>query len=230
MAVNFFGPVKTTLVAVAGGTSLTTSGLTTTAGNLLVVCITLFSGNIGAAPITDNKSNTWVQAVAKTGTSSGFAAMFYAQNCLGGAGHTFTLTTTSSDFSAMVVYEIEGAALTSSLSNTNAAVSATSAHSSGSVSANASVAEIFIGCGSVSSGVSPIMTSVDPGFWWVVGTQTGSVTEGIISAFRLVDPSVSDSFNFTAGARNESSIVAGFKKAASGGGGGGGGSFTFFGA
>lgn len=222
-----FAPVISASAAAASAASVTTTGITTRSGDLLIVVITSFANTIGVSPITDNKSNTWVNAIGPTGTTNGFTSMYYAVNCLGGSSHTFTFTPSSSDFIAIAVLDVQGAATSSALNQSNGAVASSTTHATSSISSG-STSEIFIGCGSISSGVSG--TAVPKDLWYPYASFTGGTTEGMTAAFRVVDPSTSDTFSYTvSAARNEGVVIAGFKAAASASGGSGG-SFTFFGA
>lgn len=193
--------------------SVTTSGVTTTSGNLLVVSVVAFGNNIGASPVTDSKSNTWTAAIASTGTSKGFGAMFYVANCTGGASHTFTFTPTSNDFIAIAVLEVSGAATSSVLSNTNSASNSTATHSSGNITAGASFPEIFVGSMALSAN-SEIPATVTKLLWPWTFTNPATTREGIMLGYKFVDPSVTDSFTVTANAAsNETIMIAGFKSA-----------------
>lgn len=225
-----FGPVQCAFQATTSASAATSSpGITTTSGNLLIAIVTCFGNHIGVSPMTDNFSNTWLSAVASVGTSSGFAAVFYVQNCIGGVSHTATFTPSASDFQTITFIEVSGAALTGALSSSATSVQATANHTAGPITANASTPELFIGAGSVSSGASPKIATTNPGTWWQLEAVTGSVTEGCINAFRLIKSGASDSYVFTAGAQNEAAIIVGFKAAAAATGASTS-AFTFFGA
>ena len=74
----------------AGGaaTSVTTGNLTTTGGDLIIVAVTDYSvSSLGS--VSDNKSNTWTQLTAQTG-SVARTTFWYAKNPTVGSNHTFT--------------------------------------------------------------------------------------------------------------------------------------------
>lgn len=203
------------IVATSSGsaTSVTTSAATTTSGNLLVVMVFCFGNHIGASPVTDSKSNTWTAAISSTGTTQGWAAMFYAANATGGASHTFTFTASSSDYLTMVVFEVEGAATSSVLSNTSSSTASTASHSSGNITANTSVSEIFIGGLALSAAAEGTGTT-SANYWspTFLGTAATGTTEGAASGWRIVAPSTTSAFAVTTStAANETIIVAGFK-------------------
>ena len=116
--------VKASSVSVG---SLTTAGITTTSGNLLVACIgyATFSGN-ALAFLTDSKSNTWVQVAASPSAISSpnaVAAIYVAQNIVGGSGHTFTAINSSNGALSIVVTEFSGRAVSNAVRASAAALS-----------------------------------------------------------------------------------------------------------
>jgi hypothetical protein len=219
---NAFGPKNWTAKQNSSAvTSITTNAITTTSGSLLVAVLVCFTNKIGTTPMSDSKGNTWVAAVASTGTTEGYGAIFYVENCTGGASHTFTFTPTGSDFITIAVYEIAGAATSGALSNTNAASANSTTHSSGNITANATVPEIWIGGGAISHGVegTPVITTGGT----IFALPDGGTGEGLASNFQFADPSATGQFTFTTSSANpETSMIAGFKMAAAGGGGSGG--------
>jgi len=225
-------PINATF-ARANAASVTTSAMTTTSGNLLVVCVTAWQSTLGtlSVTITDNKSNTWQVAVASVGSGNGFAGIAYCANCTGGSGHTFTLTPTSSDLVCIAVVEISGAKLTSVLGSTSSATASTTTHSSGSITAGA-VDTVNVGVCAVSHGGEgiPVLAGIGTG-WLQVASLDGNALEGLTVGFAFVEPGVSDSFDVTmAGSFTEGIAVAGFESASTTPtGGGGAASFTFVG-
>lgn len=205
------------IVATSSGTasSVTTAAVTTTSGNLLVAMVFCFGNQIGATPVSDSKGNTWSSAIASTGVTQGWGAMFYVANATGGASHTFTFTPTGSDFLTMVVFEVENAATSSVLSNTNSSTASTTSHSSGNITANATVPEIFIGGMALSAAIEGA-GSTTANYWSAAlrGLAATGTTEGAVSSWRVVDPSTTDAFAVTTGtAGNETILIAGFKAA-----------------
>lgn len=208
-----FAPVQATTKTAVSVASVTTTAMTTQSGDLFVAIVTCFTNKIGTTPLSDSKGNTWVQAVASTGTTNGFTAMYYVANGTGGAGHTFTFTPTAADFIAISVIEISGAALSSVLSQTNGAVANSTTHTTGSITAGATD-EVFIGGGAVSQSAegTPVLNKT---LWWGVAALPDGSVEGIVSAFRFVGTGVADTFSYTtSSASNEGVVIAGFKSAA----------------
>ncbi len=217
-----FTPVRS-VTAAGSATAITTTGIVTKAGDLLVAIVTCFNNRIGT--VTDSKSNTWATAVASTGTTTGFVAMFSAVNCLGGSAHTFTFTPTSSDFIAIAVLEVEGAALAGVLGSTNGAVANSTTHATSNITSGAGAAECFVGAGAISAGAEGLPTFNTA--WYQFASIGGSSSEGMAAAFRLVNPSTTDLFTYTLStAQNEGVIIAGFKSATAAATGGAS-SFTF---
>lgn len=71
-------------------TTLTSSGVTTTSGNILLMGSWLNSTSITLTTPTDSYGNTWQPLFAALSTTSGYLYGWYSQNITGGAGHTIT--------------------------------------------------------------------------------------------------------------------------------------------
>lgn len=87
----------------------TTSGIDTTSGNLLVVGL-VWQDNSTPPTLADSRSNTLAAAGAAVRIDVGFQAharLYYAENAIGGAGHTFTATK-ASGFTSIFVAEYSG--------------------------------------------------------------------------------------------------------------------------
>lgn len=210
-----FKPSQYVVARSAGSAaSITTTGITTVSGRLLVAVLTCFGNNIGASPVTDSKGNTWSTAIASVGTTQGWGAMFYVPNCTGGAAHTFTFTGVGSDFLSIAVYEIPGADISSPLGSTSSSTTNATTHSSGNITSGSRL-EIFIGVGAISRGAeaTPVVTTGSVNWFPQSQLPDGSL-EGIATAFRLADAGVTDQFTYTtSSAFAEACLVAGFKQA-----------------
>src|SRR5580765_7201 len=231
-------PVVNRVFTQASAATLTTAAFTSTPGNLLVAIFQVWTGSFGATPITDNKGNTWVPAVPIFGGSggSGLLGIYYAANCLGGAGHTVTVTPVASGLLALAVYEIAGAALTGVLGSNSTQNASTAAHDSGAIAANPAVSEFFLGAMTISHSAAANALSIPypaPANWSGLMVSLNGGNVGLASAWRIVNPSTTDSFKLTAvgGATAEAIAVVGFKAAnpapAGGGAGSVGGSYGF---
>lgn len=95
-----------------GVTSVTTSAITTTAGNLLAAGCGEGTGQ--TVSISDSKSNSWT-AHADNPVGDFHVAGWYAQNISGGGSHTFTFTPSASGYPSGVVFEYSGRATASAL-------------------------------------------------------------------------------------------------------------------
>lgn len=204
--------------------SVTTPGITTVSGRVLVALISSFANSIGATPITDSNSNTWVAAISAQGNTEGYGAIFYCENCVGGAAHTFTFTPTGSDYIAIAVVEISGSLTSGALNGTNFSVANTASHASGNVTA-ASLPELMVGICAISRTAEGLGVAAFPQVQLL--SVPGSTAEGMVVGWKLIDGGASDQFTVTTSSSNREFIgVASFKSAATGGGGGGGGAFA----
>lgn len=211
-----FGPVQW-ISAQAGSSvaSVTTAALTTTSGNLGVVGITCFGNHIGASPITDSKGNTWTAAIASTGASKGWGAIFYCANMTGGASHTFTFTPSANDALAIGFLEIVGADA-SPLNGTSSSTASTATHNSGNVTAGSTV-ELLVGFGAISSSGAGTPVIALPAL--VFAQLPDGTPEGLAFGAKFLASSAVGSFQYTTSiAENDFVGAASFKSAASGGG------------
>lgn len=208
--------------------SLTTDALTTASGNLFVVLLTAFTNVIGDSAVTDNKSNTWTPAMASTGATEGWTRVFYSTTRLGGASHTFTFTPSSAAFITITVWEIENAATSSVLGSTNGATGSTANYNSGSITANASVPEVWFGGVALSRQAQGY--GVATGSYWAANQFTytsTSANEGVIASYKIVAPNTSGAFTVTTLAANQGGVVIAAFKAASPASGGGSGASAY---
>lgn len=193
--------------------SLTTSGITTTSGNLLVACLFCETNKIGGTPITDSNGNTWTSAVAAFGSAT-FAAMFYVPNCVGGAAHTFTFTPTANDFISIALIEVSAAATSSVIGSTGTSITNTASHSSGNITSNGTVPEIFIGGWNPATSTATLPANASGLKWAWNWINTTATKEGALLGWRIVDPSITDAFTVTGAVSAASPImIAGFKAA-----------------
>lgn len=72
----------------------TTTGIDTTGCDLLVVIVTRYSGS-SAPTLSDSKSNVWTALGETTQGSDGAVRMYYCQSPTVGAGHSFTVSGSS---------------------------------------------------------------------------------------------------------------------------------------
>lgn len=118
----------------ASASTLTTAGITTTAGNFLAVVISLGSGPKTLSSITDSKGNTWIAASGnpQSPNSQYNVYVYYAKNIAGGASHTVTMNSSGAGICAMSVIELSGRDITSPIAFQTAATETTgvSSHTS----------------------------------------------------------------------------------------------------
>lgn len=76
-----------------GGVTITTTGITTTGANLIVVEISSNGVTVANISLVDSNSNIWTKVPGTLGNS----AVFYCVSPTVGAGHTFTGTTTAAN-------------------------------------------------------------------------------------------------------------------------------------
>jgi hypothetical protein len=119
---------------------LITPAITTTTGNAVVLNAAVDYNAAQNATPSDSNNNVWTAhpnnkvATGNTSTSvMGFS--WYAKNITGGSGNTFTVTTTLTSASSLVVLEFFGRALDFPAAATSgvADTSATTAHNSGTI-------------------------------------------------------------------------------------------------
>lgn len=81
-----------------------------TAGNLLVLVVHTYSNSVTVVGVTDDKSNTWQEAVtARSGGITERVQIWYAKNCASGSGGTeITVDQSGSTNRLWRVYEING--------------------------------------------------------------------------------------------------------------------------
>ena len=192
--------------------SATTAATATTTGNTFVAVITAFTNIIGGTPMTDSASNTWSQAVASTGTTEGWVAIFYVSNATGSATHTFTFTPTANGFLSVTVFEISGLATSSALDATDADSSTgTVTKTTGPITATG-ICEIFIGGMGVSETGSGMMLNQPA--WYYDRVVSDGTHQGLLWGWRYIASGGSDSFTAEAVATDrETAAMAGFKSA-----------------
>lgn len=181
------------------GTSCTTSGVTTTTGNLFVAS----SGYCCAAfvSVTDNKSNTYANAVPEVSQDSGLGRQDYKENGAGGASHTFTFTGDSGGlFLTFSVTEISGAATSSALDQVKSATTSVSgtSHTTGNTSTTTQANEILVGFG---SSIFATTFTTDTGAGWTEQTnqQTDASHEGLVTGTRIVAATGTYAYTYTTG-------------------------------
>lgn len=191
--------VQTTGKAGDSVASVTTDAITTTSGNLLHANLSYFGEFVS---LTDSKGNTWETANAELHdpASGGNTRQLYAKNCLGGSGHTFTLTLSSGNFPTLSVTEISGVDAAAPLHQANGTLSsvAGTSHTSGNVTTTVPDCILVGLCGSGESG----SFGNDADYVERFNIATGAAAEGLITSTRLVSATETNDFAPTTSSSN----------------------------
>lgn len=204
--------------------SVTTAGITTTAGNLLIIgCGDWKSGAPQTLTPSDSKSNTWTQVPThspKDPSGNTRCHLYYAKNCLGGASHTFTVTAGATALMAMFAMEISGADLSAPFDTGAAATSlGSTTPSSGVTGTRAQGDEIIIGYCGTGDNVNGGTMNAGSGFTLPTnGSETNfnNYVSGI--EYKIVTAAGTDAATFTISSDSWACIAATFKMAAAAGG------------
>lgn len=216
MAQAFVQAVSAQVTSAA--TSCTTTGITTTSGDLIVLLGFESSGvTFAATPLSDSKSNTWTAGIATFGTTNKQIEKFDA-NGTRGASHTFTCTTTTSAFPAVAAVEFSGMDLTTSCIDktaTTADASSTNPHTSAATATTTQADEAVVCASNTSAGTATYVDNV--GTLCTSQNNTAGTPLGV--GYRLVTATgtYSASFNITAGTVVASQSTSTWKEAAPGG-------------
>jgi len=182
--------------------SITTAAMTTTSGNFLAGGCCDFTQTITGTRISDSKSNTW-----QTGRIQGRIATYYAENCIGGSGHTFTFTPVASDFLAIGIYEISGINSSSSLDVVNGA---NSGGNSGDIVTN-QAEELLLGLNTNGSGGPSQSTSILGTSPWIEQLTINSF-QSFLMAWRIVNKKGQYQFGVNTQSNNPEGVgIAAFK-------------------
>lgn len=93
----------------AGGTTGGTTGaIDTTGADLIVLTVSWYTAG-SAITVSDSKSNTWTPRTTRTSDFINTAIMYFRGGSVG-SGHTFTVSSVGTSFSAIVVAAFSGSA------------------------------------------------------------------------------------------------------------------------
>lgn len=212
--------VQTVSCEASGASTCTTTGVTTTTGNLFVASS---SYCCSVTPtISDSKSNSYTESIADNAdpvSGTGIVRQDYTSAGTGGALHTFTITGGAGLYATLSVSEISGAAA-SPLDKTaiGGDVFATS-HATNTTATTTQSNELLIGVGgSVDIGATFV---TDSGAGWTEQTNapTDIDSEGIITGTKVVSTAGSYAYTFTTTANARSSQgISTWKESATGSG------------
>ncbi len=198
-------------------TPLTTSGMTTTSGGLLVAGITFDSGTLNTITgVTDSKGNTWTKALELDATV--LVSLWYTANIIGGSAHTFTVAYDDSvgDAVSCIVQEFSGIATASPLDKTVVATGTSAAPNSGATAATTQADELVIGFAGYFG--TNVLAAAGSGYGDLAQSNQTNANGAMES--KLVSATGAQTAAFTlASSRDWACICATFKTAAGGGGG-----------
>jgi hypothetical protein len=89
----------------ASTATITTPGITTTAGNTVVIVVAT-GGTFTGTPVSDSKGNSWTQIGSETVLGSNRARRYYSKLTTVGAAHTFSGNFTGATYCAIWIEEI----------------------------------------------------------------------------------------------------------------------------
>jgi hypothetical protein len=164
----------------------------------------------------DSKSNTWIPIQTELGASP-TTRMYYAENLIGGAGHTFTLNVTGVQGATIWVVEILGVKTSGALDLGNRQADAASPFTSPGI-LTTQADEFLVGFMGGDSASNPAVHTAGASFTLLDEEQNGSVFWPGATAYRIVAATGTYNSSFTeGGAANGRVWVAAFKAAAGGG-------------
>lgn len=185
--------VQSVIATGASVASVTTAGINTTTGNLLVADGATYTRD--GVTSDNNGPLTWTN-VAATGAITGRLRQDYSKNITGKTGHTFTLTCTGgNDYPTICVREISGADTTAPLdkSATDFTSGNSTSHTTANTATTSQANEIICGCGSSASAC----TYTAGGSYTQDQNQATGSNEGLISARKIVSATGAYAFDFT---------------------------------
>lgn len=202
----------------AATSSVTTSGVTTSSGNLLLAVAGAWqSGVQNTHTITDSNSNTWVEVTGSPllPTSNTKHHLFYAKNCTGGASHTFTTTIGGTALITLFVMEVSGADTTSPFDKGAGAVGNSTAPSSGATATRTQANEIIIGALGTGDNINLGTITAGSGFT-IPANGSHNLFANYVSAieYQIVSAAGTDAATYTISSDFWGCIVGTFKEAA----------------
>jgi hypothetical protein len=197
----------------AGPNSSTTSpDIDTTGADLLLLGLSSWP-NGGGATVSDNKGNTWIQAVAINTSVDVYVRLYYVRGGTVGSGHNFTCSG-SADYGAIVVFAFSGSA-TSPLDQTNSNQNGGSGTSvtTGSITPTED-GELLIslfGGGNFSSGYTIDNSFVMPllGNDWHAGNEHQGIAMAYLAQGTAV--AINPTWSWTTSGQHNAAVIASFK-------------------
>ncbi len=162
---------------------------TPTAGNLVVVAASCWTGPIDANGVTDNQGNTYTQIVSReaVGASGVYVSLFYASNI--SSSGTFTVTFNcdaggGTDDMGLAIHEYSGASTTSPLVTSNSASGTGTSGDSGNITTTSEGQMYFGATAWVNSAAT---SSVGGGYTLREEEQDNDGTQGILTEDKFGD-------------------------------------------
>jgi hypothetical protein len=167
--------VAVTVLDVKGGfasavsTQLPAFATDPTAGDLIVVGVSLFNRGAATCSVSDTASNTYTRIGAITDNAiPGSTAMFYAQNVTGGSTFRVTLTNSATLGHALVAWLLRGALATAFNADNSVAVGNSTSPAPGTTTLTPPAGSMFIAMMYMGSSGA---TVTDPTGWNTVGSN-----------------------------------------------------------
>lgn len=209
-----------------GATSASTTAVATTATGSIITGAMVFQGTAAATAFNDNKSNTYTIINAEQTVDTSNAAKiraYYKENAAGGAGHTTTSHTTTSQPQTVAMIEITGAETSSALATSNGGTDTTSPFGNAVSITPAAGNYLLVAYFGGNSGSNPATHAESQGFTIVSNTNetNGATLWTICIAVKSVVANGSTAYTaqFTeTGASQGGIILAAFKELAAAGG------------
>jgi hypothetical protein len=197
--------VQSVITLGTGTTTLQSADITTTGGNLFIVDVGFYKNPNGFSSITDNKSNTFITAIAEVNSSTDANSSLtqqYKENGAGGSAHHFILTMTGSNsFMAFCVKEVSGALASGSLDQQATKVnnSGTTGLTSTATPTLSQADELLAGIASGSDNASEVAYTAQSGFTQDQENDNNGVSAspvGLLSASKVVSSTAAATFTF----------------------------------
>lgn len=214
-------PVQSVSAAGTAVDSITTGGITTTTGNLVVLDCYFYKTGFFSSVSDNGSANSWTNSVADHTYAAGVvsARQYYNPNINGKAGHTFTLTMSAGapggNFPTLAVTEISGQA--ASPFDVSAIVddSSGTTHTTASTGTLAQANNLVLGMGGAGQTAT---VSVSSPWTQLENISNDGNREGIVTAYQNVSATAALTFAYT----TSNSVVASghitvWKEAAGGG-------------
>ncbi len=218
MAIAFVQSVR---IQGVNTTSATTSGITTTSGNAVILATAQFT-TARFNGVSDSKGNAWGSPTGgpfDNSSGSDEVRQYLNGNITGGASHTFTQACSPADYPVLIAAEFSGFTAAPVADQTATGAQTGTAHSTSSTATLTDSNELVYANGAANSIGTPIQNT--DGTFTQDQAEGGASGENAISAYKIVAATTAVSWNgwSIANSRPGNSVLVTYK---AGGGGGGG--------